>query len=158
MAVTQQTGVVSFFYADRSSHVDRLVQSPSSRRAVMTSRRQFMSASIAPLLQAAETNEKIRSAREAAVAVLKPRQKDLEHALELHAASLVVESYGFAPRSAIDGDKMRAAIEGGANSLEVEDLYTEMQLMRVADDPSQLPEYRDAWKASGVTCVLQNAG
>src|SRR5262249_15918441 len=49
-------------------------------------------------------------------------------------------------------------IEAGANSLEVEDLYTEMQLMRVADDPSQLEEYLGAWDASGVTCVLQNAG
>ncbi|MBK5294224.1 MAG: dipeptidase, partial [Acidobacteriia bacterium] len=124
----------------------------------MTSRREFMGASFAPLLQAAETNPKIREAREAAIAVLKPSQKDLGHALQLHSKSLVVESYGFAPRSAIDGGKMREAIEAGANSLEVEDLYTEMQLMRVADDPSQLREYLGAWNASGVTCVLQNAG
>src|SRR5262245_53854958 len=109
----------------------------------MTSRRQFISASVAPLLQAAETNEKIRASREAAIALLKPSQKDLQHALELHSASLVVESYGFAPRSLIDGDKMREAIEAGANSIEVEDLYTEMQLMRVADDPAQLQEHLD---------------
>ena len=124
----------------------------------MTSRRHFMGSSFAALLQAAETNPKIREAREAAIAVLKPSQKDLEHALELHSKSLVVESYGFAPRSAIDGDTMRAAIEAGASGLEIEDLYTEMQLMRVADDPSQLEEWLGAWSASGVTCVLQNAG
>jgi membrane dipeptidase len=113
---------------------------------------------VAALFQAAETNPRIRAAREAAIAVLKPSQKDLQHGLELHAKSLVVESYGFSPRSVIDGDKMRAAIEAGANGEEIEDLYTEMQLMRVADDASQLEEYLGAWAASGVTCVLQNAG
>ena len=117
-----------------------------------------MGASFAALLQPAETNPKIRAARDAALAVLKPSQKDLEHALELHAKSLVVESYGFSPRSAIDGERYRQAIEAGAASLELEDLYTEMLLMRVADDPSQQQEYVDAWNASGVTCVLQNAG
>jgi membrane dipeptidase len=117
-----------------------------------------MGGSVAALLQAAETNQKIRDAREAAIALLKPSEKDLHHALELHAKSLVVESYGFAPRSVIDGDRMRQAIEAGANSREVEDLYTEMQLMRVADDPSQLEEHLEAWNASGVTCILQNAG
>lgn len=124
----------------------------------MTTRRQFMGSSFAPLLQTAEANPRIRSAREAAIAVLKPSSKDLEHGLELHSKSLVVESYGFSPRSAIDGQAMRHAIDAGANSLELEDLHTEMLLTRVADDPSQLQEYMAAWAASGVTCVLQNAG
>jgi membrane dipeptidase len=117
-----------------------------------------MGSSFAALLQPAETNLKIRAAREAAIALLKPNAKDLEHGLELHARSLVVESYGFSPRSLIDGDKMRQAIEAGAGSSELTDLHTEMLLMRVADDPSQRQEYLDAWEASGVTCVLQNAG
>ena len=125
---------------------------------MQTSRRQFIGGSFAALLQAVETNEKIREAREAAIAVLKPRQKDLQHGLELHAQALVVESYGFSPRSAIDGAAMRQAIEAGANNRELEDLYTEMLLARVADDPLQRQEYLDAWSASGVTCVLQNAG
>jgi membrane dipeptidase len=117
-----------------------------------------MGSAFAALLQPAAANPKIRDARDAAIAVLKPSQKDLEHGLELHANSLVVESYGFSPRSAIDGAAMRAAIEAGANDLELEDLYTEMLLSRVARDRSQLPEYLEAWNASGVTCVLQNAG
>jgi membrane dipeptidase len=117
-----------------------------------------MGSSFAVLLQPVETNPKIREARDAAIALLKPSGKDLEHALELHSKSLVVESYGFSPRSAIDGDKLRQAIEAGANNLEIEDLNTEMLLARVADDPSQRQEYLDAWNASGVTCVLQNAG
>ncbi len=90
--------------------------------------------------------------------MLKPSEKDLQHGLELHANSLVVESYGFSPRSAIDGAALREAIDAGASGLEVEDLYTEMLLSRVADDPTQRQEYLDAWSASGVTCVFQNAG
>ena len=77
----------------------------------MISRRQFMGSSFAALLQPAERNAKIRAAREAAMAVLKPERKQLEHALELHANSLVVESYGFSPRSTVDGDALRKASE-----------------------------------------------
>jgi membrane dipeptidase len=40
----------------------------------------------------------------------------------------------------------------------LEDLETEMLLARVASDASQLDEYLEAWRASGVTCVFQNAG
>ena len=124
----------------------------------MTSRREFMGSSFSVFLQAADSNQKIRDARNAALAVLKPSDKELQHGLELHANSLVVESYGFSPRSAIDGDAMRQAIEAGAGSVELDDLHTEMLLARVADDASQRQEYLDAWNASGVTCVLQNAG
>jgi membrane dipeptidase len=124
----------------------------------MTSRRSFLGTSFAALLQPAETNERIRLPREAALGLLKPAGRQLEHALELHSNSLVVESYGFSPRSAIDGDRMRKAIDAGANNLELEDLHTEMLLARVADDATQQQEYLDAWKASGVTCVIQNAG
>ncbi len=124
----------------------------------MTNRRQFMGSSFAALLQPAASNSQIRASRDAALAVLKPSDKVLQHALELHAQSLVVESYGFSPRSAIDGDSIRKAIEAGANNLELEDLQTDMLLTRVADDPLQQQEYREAWDASGVTCVLQNAG
>ncbi|HEY3441311.1 MAG TPA: membrane dipeptidase [Paludibaculum sp.] len=126
--------------------------------SVLPSRRHFMSSSFAALMQPAQTNPQIRAAREAALAILKPSEKDLQHALELHAQSLVVESYGFSPRSAIDGNALRQAIEAGATSQELEDLQTDMLLTRVADDPSQQQEYREAWDASGVTCVLQNAG
>ena len=122
------------------------------------SRRHFMSSSFAALIQPAQTNPKVRAARDAALALLKPSEKDLQHALELHAQSLVVESYGFSPRSAIDGSAVRRAIEAGATNLELEDLQTDMLLTRVADDPTQQQEYREAWDASGVTCVLQNAG
>ncbi|MEP7366481.1 MAG: membrane dipeptidase [Acidobacteriota bacterium] len=124
----------------------------------MTTRRAFMGSSFAALVQAAESNPRIQASRDAALAVLKPSAEHLEHGLELHAQSLVVESYGFSPRSAIDGAAMRKAIEAGAGGKELEDLHTDFLLSRVADDPAQLDEYLTAWKASGVTCVLQNSG
>ena len=40
-------------------------------------------------------NEVIQKAREVALGILKPSQKDIDHGLELHADSLVFESYGF---------------------------------------------------------------
>lgn len=124
----------------------------------MIPRRHFLGGAAALLVDAAEANPRIKAARDAALAVLKPSDRDLQHGLELHANCLVVESYGFSPRSAIDGAAIRRAVEAGAGALELEDLNTEMLLMRVADDPAQRPEYEEAWRASGVTCVLQNAG
>lgn len=124
----------------------------------MINRRHFLGSAAGLLVDAAESVPQIKAAHDAALAVLKPTEKQVQHGLELHAQSLVVESYGFSPRSAIDGAAIRKAVEAGASALELEDLNTEMLLMGVAGDPSQRPEYEQAWRASGVTCVLQNAG
>jgi membrane dipeptidase len=58
--------------------------------------------------------------------ILKPTPAQLQHGLELHAQSLVFDSYGFAPRAAVDGQAIAAAIEEGALAAEVEDLREEM--------------------------------
>ncbi len=105
-----------------------------------------------------EANERIKKAREAALKILKPTRKELEHGLELHANSVVVESYGFAPRAAMDGDKVRAAIEAGASEAEISDMREDMSMTRWATDPTERTEFMDAWKAAGVTCIFQNAG
>ncbi|MBI3944381.1 MAG: membrane dipeptidase, partial [Armatimonadetes bacterium] len=80
------------------------------------------------------------------------------HGLALHAESLVFESYGFAPNSPVDGAALAAAIEAGASAVELQDLTEEMNMTRHAYDPGLRAEYRDAWDAAGVTCILQNAG
>jgi membrane dipeptidase len=135
-----------------------MVAAPLRRRTTVINRRHFLSSPFAALIQPEQTNPRIRAARDAAMAVLKPSEKDLQHGLELHAASLVIESYGFSPRCLIDGARMKEAIDAGAGAAELDDLHTEMLLMRAADDPTQLEEHLDAWKAAGVDCVLQNAG
>ena len=103
-------------------------------------------------------NPQIQHARDAALAVLKPTAAELERGLRLHAESLVFDSYGFSPRAAIDGAAMAAVIEAGASEREIEDLQEDMTMTRYVTNPAEQKEYRDAWNASGVTCIFQNAG
>ncbi len=51
--------------------------------------------------------------------MLNPSAKDLQHGLELHADSIVFDSYGFSPRSAIDGEALKAAVKAGAADVEM---------------------------------------
>ena len=103
-------------------------------------------------------NPKIRNAREIALKILKPTSKQLEHGLRLHAESLVFDSYGFSPRAAVDGDALAKAIAAGASDIELKDLREEMRTTRYVTDPIEQNEYLEAWRASGVTCIFQNAG
>lgn len=103
-------------------------------------------------------NEVILHARKVALDILKPTPKQLEHGLQLHADSLVFDSYGFAPRSAIDGDKMAAAIKENASPKELKDMREDMSMTRCVTDPGEQREFKEAFDASGVTCIFQNAG
>lgn len=103
-------------------------------------------------------NPVIQASRRAALDLLQPSRKDLEHGLELHAHSVVFDSYGFSPRAAIDGDTMRKVIETGASPMEISELRERMTMTRYVDDPAERAEFVQAWEASGVTCVFQNAG
>ncbi len=105
-----------------------------------------------------EKNQVIQDARQAALDILKPSERDLKHGLELHADSLVFETYGFSPRAAVDGDAIRAAAEAGASPVELKDMREEMSMTRFATDPVERAEFIEAWKAAGVTCIFQNAG
>jgi membrane dipeptidase len=55
-------------------------------------------------------NPAIDKPREIALNMLKPTQAQIEHAWELHFGSTVFESYGFAPRFAVDAEAINAAI------------------------------------------------
>lgn len=90
--------------------------------------------------------------------VLKPTALQLEHGMRVHAESLVFESYGFAPRAAVDGVKFAAAIDSGASDGELADLREEMSMTRWATDPGERAEFLEAMRAAGVTCIFQNAG
>ncbi len=103
-------------------------------------------------------NAWIQEARQVALKQLKPTPKQLEHGLELHAASLVFDSYGFSPRVAVDGDALRKAVEAGASDIEVQDLREQMSMTRAATNAAERAEFEQAWEASGVTCIFQNAG
>jgi len=105
-----------------------------------------------------KSNETIQRGRAAALEVLKPSQRDLEHGLELHAQSLVFDAYGFAPRAAIDGEAYAKAFEEGASDSELQDLSEEMSMTRAVVDPAEWDEFEIGWRAAGVTCIFQNAG
>ncbi len=107
---------------------------------------------------AAADNEKIQAARQAALSVLNPSQKDLDHGLELHGSSVVFDAYGFSPRAAVDGDRIRVAVQAGATEIELRDLREEMSMTRQVTSETERKEYLEAWDASGVTCVFQNCG
>ena len=103
-------------------------------------------------------NPQIQHARDVALAILKPSASELERGLRLHFESIVFDSYGFSPRAAINGEALAAEIEAGASDQEVEDLQEDMTMTRYVTDAAEQQEYRDAWRASGVTCIFQNAG
>jgi membrane dipeptidase len=103
-------------------------------------------------------NPKISSLRQAALKILQPTPSELEKGLRLHAESVVFDSYGFSPRAAVDGEALAKLVKSGASSIELDDVREDMMMTRVATDPVQQQEYRDAWRASGVTCIFQNAG
>ncbi len=103
-------------------------------------------------------NPKMQHAREVALSILKPNKRDLEHGLKLHAESLVFDAYGFSPRAAMDGDAYAEAVRQRASAIELQDLREDMSMTGCVTDPLEHEEYRQAWDASGVTCVFQNAG
>lgn len=109
-----------------------------------------------PLLITA--NPIIVKARDAALGVLKPSRAQLEHGLELHQQSLVFDAYGFAPRAAVDGDQLAAAVNGGASDAELQDLQEDMSMTRAVTVPAERAEFIEAFRCSGVTCIFQNAG
>lgn len=107
---------------------------------------------------AAASNDRIEKARQAALDTLRPTPSQVEHGLSLHAGSIVMEAYGFAPRCAIDGAAMRSAIDAGASPQELQDLQEEMMMIRCVDNDAERSEFLNAWKAAGMTAIFQNAG
>lgn len=103
-------------------------------------------------------NPAIDRPREVAISLLKPTRAQLEHAWELHFGSVVFESYGFAPRCAVDAEALNAAIQSGASAAEISDLRESMAMNRNATSERERREFLDAFKAAGVTCIFQNTG
>ena len=47
---------------------------------------------------------------------------------------IVCDSYGFAPRAAVDGEAVAAAVEAGASEVEVRDMMEDMSMTRYVTD------------------------
>lgn len=105
-----------------------------------------------------QMSQAMKNAYEVALKILNPTNTELEHGLELHRNSIVFETYGFQPTAAPDGKKMAEAINENASQVELNDLQEEMQMTGFVESQREREEFENAWKASGVTCVFQNAG
>lgn len=103
-------------------------------------------------------NASIRRCRDAALRILKPTDRQLQHGLELHQRSLVFDVYGFTPRAAVDGDALKAAVDAGASEIELQDFTEDMSMTRCVSHPAEREEFTQAWDAAGVTCIFENAG
>jgi len=103
-------------------------------------------------------NPVIARGRDLGLEVLKPTRAQLERGLELHRHSLVFDSYGFAPRAALEAERMRAAIDAGAGDAELQDLQEELGMTQAAIVPAERAEFDEAMQCSGVTAIFQNAG
>lgn len=102
--------------------------------------------------------EQIKTAYEIGLNILKPTKVQLERGLELHRNSVVFDTYGFMPRAAVDGAAIAEAINNSASALELKDMREDMTMSRMVENEKERKEFENAWKASGVTCVFQNAG
>lgn len=103
-------------------------------------------------------NPSIDGPRETALKLLQPTQAQLERAWELHFGSLVFESYGFAPRCAVDGEAFNEAVRAGAAADELADLRESMSMNGHTRSEREKTEFFEAFRAAGVTCIFQNAG
>ena len=90
--------------------------------------------------------------------ILNASQRDIQRGLELHTDALVFESYGFAPRGTVYHDVLIDATEAGASPDELSEMRENMSMTSAATHPEQRAEVEEAWEASGVTAVFQNAG
>ncbi|MCX6992281.1 MAG: membrane dipeptidase [Kiritimatiellaeota bacterium] len=103
-------------------------------------------------------NAKMQKARDCALDILKPSAKDLEHGLDLHRNSVVVDAYGFGPGAADDVARLLAAMEAGASPSEIQNLREEMTMTRFVTNEREQAEFKMAWDESGVTGTFRNAG
>ena len=98
---------------------------------------------------------RIEEDRRIALDRLKPSARDLEYGLALHAASHVIESYGFSPFSAVYGARMKALVEARASPDEIEARHESDLRVRAATDPVERAYHLAAWEAAGSSPVTR---
>ena len=105
-----------------------------------------------------QMSQAMKNSYEIALKILNPTKSELAHGLELHRNSIVFETYGFQPTAAPDAERIAEAISENASQIELADLREDTMMTGFVDDQREREEFENAWKASGVTCIFQNAG
>ena len=98
------------------------------------------------------------AARQIALTLLNPSQKELEHGLELHRSSFVFDAYGFMPAGGGRDLRLDELIAANAGRDQIRDAREEFTKNTSFNDPEQLKLLRAAWEYAGVDCIFQNAG
>lgn len=100
----------------------------------------------------------IDEAYQCGLKILQPSERDLQHGLELHRQSPVIDAYGFGPQAIPRVEGLNKLIKANATPLEIQDYLENESMTRWAFDDVQQREAIKAWEASGVNCVFVNAG
>lgn len=103
-------------------------------------------------------SSQIEKAYQCGLKILSPSDRDLQHGLELHRQSLVVDTYGFGPQAIARADGLQALVDANASPQELQDYRENETMTRWAFDADQKREAQAAWEASGVNCIFVNAG
>ena len=102
--------------------------------------------------------ERWQEIRQAAMDVLKPDKKVLEHGLELHRDSFVFDAYGFSPIGGKNAPRLPEIIESGAGRDELTCTAEEFSINAFFDTPENVQLLRQAWEFAGVDATFQNSG
>ncbi len=102
--------------------------------------------------------ERWKEIRQAAMDVLKPDKKVLEHGLELHRDSFVFDAYGFSPMGNRSSSRLAEIIAEGAGRDEMTCVAEEFARNTFFDTPEKVQLLRDAWEFAGVDATFQNSG
>ena len=103
-------------------------------------------------------NPSIREHREFALAALNLSPAQLEHGLQLHRDSIVIDAYGFSAFASPDYTRVKQAMADGLNLGSVRATQLTSSMTRMADDQTQREYFIEAWRAAGVTCLMRNSG
>ena len=84
----------------------------------------------------------------------------VEHGLELHRASVIVDCYGFNPRphTRAMAERLNELAETASGYRAFESMRAEVQETAAVWDAEAFAQSKTAWDASGVTCIVQNVG
>jgi len=95
-----------------------------------------------------------------ALDLLRPDRKTLEHGLELHRQSVVVDAFGFAPYPLTTRmiTEINALNEEGATPEQLQDRLLDMRVTESVRDEEAYAQCLEAWNASGVTGTMQTCG
>lgn len=117
-----------------------------------------MTTAASPAIDPNWMSPKIAVSRQAALEVIKPTAAQLEHGLELHRQATVIDNYGFAIHHPVDPLVWNEALDANLYPEAMRHVALNDTLTRMTRDPHQRAYFEEAWRASGVTCVLRNAG